>query len=333
MIIGQKYAIFPSLKELPLKGDNVEAPDLFTIERRISYLGDYYGPYGPKEILQDLSELKGYIQSLYEEKGWKKGRKYYMLLRSATEVYKMVKKELDKFENCSDCVAHYYNSDDYFTVPCEKLHSIVCVKRAGARWPAKTIEVRNGKVLVAYFGSSGKSNFVHHQEWVAFEHCVMASTCFGYEIVNRSHKQAIMEMGTYIQMMARKLQRYYTGFPCHGCFGRHEVVFQPEYLTISDDRLSANPPGNYCACCNTPILKSVTIKLPKRKRHNVLKKPKVRRVKYPKLCDRTGCPNMASQQCFFCTDGVFCSSLCSHMGFQEHRMVCRGNMRSASNRG
>lgn len=298
-IIGQKYGTFPSLKQLE-KVDDDEPPDLYTIERRISTLD-----YGPQEIMEDLNDLPRYISSL-KKANKISGRRSFNLVRNARLLIKIVGEELEKFKSCSDCVAYYYNTNNYFTVPCRKLHSVVYVKKGGAMWPAKTIRVGVAKVLVAYFGHFRRSNSVHQQEWVPFSACLMASTCFLYDITSNRHRDALLEMGTYIQMIARKLKRYYKGFPCHGkdAIGK-AVTFKPEYLTMPQHLLSSEPPGTHCSSCSRPIEEKVTLQLVSKGPKEV-KQPKVQH--YPVIsslvCGKLGCTNPATCQVASCTECV-----------------------------
>lgn len=295
-IIGQKYSLFPTLTNLPRIDDEQEPPDLHTIERRISWDG-----YGPEQIMEDLNGLEDHIIGLREANKIPKGRhQYHRLLRMAKLLIKMVAEELEKFKSCSDCVAYYYNSNNYFTVPCRKLHSVVYVKKGETMWPAKTISVKDDKVLVAHFGCNGKSNFRHQQEWVRFSACVMASTCFLYDITSNRHKEALMEMGVYIQMIARKRKRYYKGFPCHGKnSSRKAVVFNPDLLVIPDELLSSQPPDAVCSYCSNGITETVTVPLIRDSNRRQLKKPKIEPVVVDVVCARDGCSNKASQKVEF----------------------------------
>lgn len=298
-IIGQKYSMFPTLKELPRIREDEEVPDLYTIERRISISECY----GTKEIIEDLYDMREYIKELYNARVLKRSP-FAKMLRSAAELLRVTKEELDKFESCSDCVAHYYNTNDYFTVPCKRLHSAVYVKAKSIMWPAKTLRVVGSKVLVAYFGRHGSKNFVHLNEWVPFDVCFMAGVCFRHKMVNNSHLQALMEMGTYFQMIARKHSLYYKGYGC----GR-AVQFQPELLTIPKDILDSNPPPLRCDCQNR-IIKSLSARFPK----SVCKEtPTITALKQTsdRLCGRIGCQKSATLECFFNIKEAFCSEDCS----------------------
>lgn len=313
-IIGQKYHMFPALLQLERIDEN-EPPDLFTIEARISVLPDY----GPKEIIEDLNYLEEYVTEMAERKLFDR-RDYYQMRRKAALLLKMVKEELEGFETCSDCVAFYYNSNDYFTIPCQKLHSVVFVRcPKGIWWPGKTLRIKDNRVEVAFFRT-------HTKSWLPFDRCIMASTCFRHDIRNEMQNDAILEMGKYVQMIARKHRRYWKGFTCNG---KEQVVFKPEFLTISDEQLVSESPGNKCLDCDNEIRTSVKLPRPKRSHDGSLnsqltKKPKTTLLpsKPVHICDRSECQKRAIQECFFCDKASFCSNICSHKAFAEHEQVC-----------